>query len=65
MEETINYPIHLFEKPILTPKEKDVGRKLLSEIELFMDRYETSRKKKAAAFNLCTEYFGMSLKFDK
>ena len=64
MQETTKYPIHLFEKPILTPKEKEEGRKFLSDIDIFMNKYGTSRKKKVAAFNLCVDYFSISLKFN-
>ena len=65
MKETIAYPIYLLEELILILKELEEIREFLSEIEFFMDKNKISRKKKAAAFNLCAEYFGMSLKFDK
>ncbi len=62
MKETTNYPIYLFEEPVLIPKELEETKELLFKIEDFLIRHETLRKEKTKIFNLCVEYFQTNLK---
>ncbi|WP_338812272.1 hypothetical protein V9L05_12780 [Bernardetia sp. Wsw4-3y2] len=64
MKETINYPIFLFEEPILIPKIHEEAKELLSKIEIILDKCETSRKIKSKAYNLCCEYFQTNFKLE-
>jgi hypothetical protein len=64
MKKTTNYPVYLFEKPLLIPKTKEETKELLFKIDEFLTEYETSRREKTKAFNLCVEYFQANLKLE-
>lgn len=64
MEKTTNYPIYLFEKPVLIPKEIEHTKELLFKIEDFLIEHKTLRKQKTKSFNLCLDYFQTNFKLE-